>query len=219
MTDKNDSVKAVSNDVLDKKTTKEKIFDVAIDLFAQKGFDAVSLREISDAVGIKKPTLYHYFKSKDEILEKILEYPMKRVEEVGWHDTETEELIVSLGLEKFMSKACDICISWMDDPYMEKIFRIILVELYHNQQIKNFYSMFIDVSSSFWELIFTLMIKHNLIKPLEPKILAREYLSFYGNAFFQYYLLQYGNISGSFRQEYQDVIDQHTAFMVNAIRP
>lgn len=219
MTEENNNVKAASLDGLDKKTTKERIFDVAIDLFAQKGFDAVSLREISDAVGIKKPTLYYYFTSKDEILEKILEYPMKRVEKIGWHDTETEELIVSLGLEKFMSKACDICISWMDDPYMEKIFRIILVELYHNQQIKNFYTMFIDVSGSFWELIFTLMIKNKLIKPSDPKILASEYLSFYGNAFLQYFLLQYGNTPGSFRQEYQDVIDKHTAFTVNAIKP
>lgn len=219
MTEENYIVKAASIDMLDKKTTKERIFDVAVDLFAQKGFDAVSLREISDAVGIKKPTLYHYFTSKDEILEKILEYPMKRIEKVGWHDTETEELIVSLGLEKFMSKACDICISWMDDPYMEKIFRIILVELYHNQQIKNFYSMFIDVSCSFWELIFTLMMKHKLIKPSDPKILAMEYLSFYGESFLQYFLLQYGNTSGPFRQEYQGIIDQHTAFMVNAIKP
>lgn len=219
MAEENDNVKAASLNVFDKKTTKERIFDASIDLFAQKGFDAVSLREISDAVGIKKPTLYHYFTSKDEILEKILEYPMKRVEKVGWHDTETEELIVSLGLEKFMSTACDICISWMDDPYMEKIFRIILVELYHNQQIKNFYSTFIDVSGSFWELIFTLMMKHKLIKPSNPKTLAMEYLSFYGNAFLQYFLLQYGNTSGSFRQEYQDIIDQHTAFMVNAIKP
>ncbi len=103
MTEENDNVKAASLDVLDKMTTKERIFDVAIDLFAQKGFDAVSLREISESVGIKKPTLYHYFTSKDEILEKILEYPMKRMEKIGWYDTETEELIISLGLEKFMS--------------------------------------------------------------------------------------------------------------------
>jgi len=43
MTEENNNVKAASLDGLDKKTTKERIFDVAIDLFAQKGFDAVSL--------------------------------------------------------------------------------------------------------------------------------------------------------------------------------
>ena len=148
-----------------------------------------------------------------------MKYPMERIEKVGWHDIETEELIISMGLENFMIMASDISISWMEDPYIEKIFRIILVELYHNEQIKNFYSMFIDVSCSFWELIFTLMMKHKLIKPSDPKILAMEYLSFYGDAFLQYFLLRYGNTSGSFRQEYRDLIDQHTAFMVNSTKP
>ena len=35
-------------------TTKERILNVAIDLFAVKGFDAVSLREIAEAAGVRK---------------------------------------------------------------------------------------------------------------------------------------------------------------------
>ena len=34
--------------------TKEKIFDVSLDLFSKKGYDSVSLREIAEEVGIKK---------------------------------------------------------------------------------------------------------------------------------------------------------------------
>ena len=34
--------------------TKEKIFHVSLDLFSQKGYDSVSIREIADEVGIKK---------------------------------------------------------------------------------------------------------------------------------------------------------------------
>ncbi|MGZ7095584.1 MAG: TetR/AcrR family transcriptional regulator, partial [Methanobacterium sp.] len=36
------------------KSTKEKIFDVSIDLFSQRGFDAVSVREIAREVGIRE---------------------------------------------------------------------------------------------------------------------------------------------------------------------
>ncbi len=107
---------------------------------------------------------------------------------------------------------------WMDDPYMEKIWRIICIELYHNEKIKEFYSKFVVAASSFWESNFTIMMKHKLIKPSDPKVLAMEYLSFYTYSYMDYFIFRYGNTSGSFPQEYRDRIDQHTAFIVNSIR-
>ncbi|HML04701.1 MAG TPA: helix-turn-helix domain-containing protein [Methanobacterium sp.] len=205
--------------VKSKKTTKQKIFEAAIDLFAQKGFNATSMREIAESVGIKKASLYSHYKSKDEILEKILEYPIERIGNVGEQNIGTEELIVSMGLEKFMNLAGDLVLSWMEDPYMEKIWRIICIELYHNDQIKKFYSEFEVISCSYWVSAFDIMMKHKLIKPSNPRILASEYLSFYGNAYMDYFLLNYGSTSGSFLQEYKDRIDQHVAFMVDAIKP
>lgn len=205
--------------VKSKKTTKQKIFEAAIDLFAQKGFNATSMREIAESVGIKKASLYSHYKSKDEILEKILEYPIERIGNVGEQNIGTEELIVSMGLEKFMNLAGDLVLSWMEDSYMEKIWRIICIELYHNDQIKKFYSEFEVISCSYWVSAFDIMMKHKLIKPSNPRILASEYLSFYGNAYMDYFLLNYGSTSGSFLQEYKDRIDQHVAFMVDAIKP
>ncbi|MDQ6619207.1 MAG: TetR/AcrR family transcriptional regulator [Pseudomonadota bacterium] len=51
---------------------KEEILDVAAGLFAEHGFDAVSLTDIADAVGLSKATLYHYFSRKEEILGTIV---------------------------------------------------------------------------------------------------------------------------------------------------
>jgi AcrR family transcriptional regulator len=201
------------------KKTKKRIFDVAINLFAQKGFDATSMREIAEAVGIKKASMYSHFKSKDEILEKIMEYPTARIEIVGPQGVETEELIVSMGLENFMTMSSGVFTNWMKDPCMEQIWRIICIELYHNQQIKKFYSKFVESALSFWKSNFDIMNKHKLIKPLDPEMLAREYLSFYGNAYMDYFIFRYGNTSGSFLQEYQDSFDQHSEFIVNSIKP
>lgn len=44
----------------------------ALHLFAARGYDAVGVQEIVDAVGITKPTLYHYFGSKRGLLEAML---------------------------------------------------------------------------------------------------------------------------------------------------
>jgi len=52
--------------------TREKILTAAAELFAGKGFYAVSVREISRAVGIKESSLYNHFKNKEHLLEEIL---------------------------------------------------------------------------------------------------------------------------------------------------
>jgi len=52
---------------------RSKILTNAIKLFSLRGFDAVGVQEVADAVGVKKPTLYHYFGSKHGLLKTILD--------------------------------------------------------------------------------------------------------------------------------------------------
>ncbi len=44
----------------------------ALRLFAARGYDAVSVQEIVEAAGVTKPTLYHYFGSKNGLLKAVL---------------------------------------------------------------------------------------------------------------------------------------------------
>ena len=48
------------------------ILDVAMKLFYEKGYDAVSMSDIAEKVGLKKPTLYLYFKNKDALFFAIV---------------------------------------------------------------------------------------------------------------------------------------------------
>ncbi len=104
----NKKVNIVPLDEAEEKTTKEKIFEVSLDLFAQKGFDAVSMREIAEAVGIKKASLYSHFSSKDELLEKLFEYPMTRLTNIGPQGADSEQMITSMGVEGFMTMASGV---------------------------------------------------------------------------------------------------------------
>ena len=49
---------------------------VAARLFAEKGYDATSVREIVEAAGVTKPTLYYHFGSKQGLAEALLTKPM-----------------------------------------------------------------------------------------------------------------------------------------------
>lgn len=52
--------------------TKRAILDAAVQLFVSKGFEQTSLREIADAVGITKPSLYYHYASKLDLLVAII---------------------------------------------------------------------------------------------------------------------------------------------------
>ena len=49
-------------------STRERILNVALDLFTEKGFDGASLREIAERLGVTKAAIYYHFASKDDIL-------------------------------------------------------------------------------------------------------------------------------------------------------
>ena len=51
----------------DRPNTRQRILDLALDLFTEHGYDGTSLREIADGLGITKAALYYYFESKEDI--------------------------------------------------------------------------------------------------------------------------------------------------------
>lgn len=58
---------------------KEEILDVAEKLFGTKGFDNTSTNDILEEVGIARGTLYYHFKSKEEILDGVIERITRRL--------------------------------------------------------------------------------------------------------------------------------------------
>jgi AcrR family transcriptional regulator len=49
-------------------STKDRILNVALDLFTEKGFDGASLREVAERLGVTKAAIYYHFASKHDIL-------------------------------------------------------------------------------------------------------------------------------------------------------
>jgi AcrR family transcriptional regulator len=58
--------------------TKSRILDTAITLFAERGFDACTMRDIAGAVGIKAPAIYNHYSSKDDVLAAAMEHILGR---------------------------------------------------------------------------------------------------------------------------------------------
>lgn len=61
--------------------TKENIMIAALRLFLARGYNAVSLVDVANDIGITKGGIYHYFSSKDEILHVAVDFLINRFEE------------------------------------------------------------------------------------------------------------------------------------------
>lgn len=60
-------------DFLDENNSKNRIFRVAAHLFAERGYNGVSMREISETTGLSKPTIYYYFGNKEGIYSSLVD--------------------------------------------------------------------------------------------------------------------------------------------------
>lgn len=52
---------------------QQEIFDTAARLFARRGYSRTSMRDLAEALGLQKSSLYHYFESKEDLLHRLLD--------------------------------------------------------------------------------------------------------------------------------------------------
>lgn len=70
--------------------TRTRIQDVALELFTTYGYDKASLREIAERLGVTKATLYYHFKSKDDIVQSLVDDLLDAIDDVvEWSRTQT----------------------------------------------------------------------------------------------------------------------------------
>ena len=69
--------------------TRAQLQSVALELFAQRGYDSTSLREIAGRLGITKAAVYYHFRTKDEILASLIEDFLAQLDDlVRWGKTQ-----------------------------------------------------------------------------------------------------------------------------------
>ncbi|GAB2732969.1 TetR/AcrR family transcriptional regulator [Kitasatospora kifunensis] len=70
--------------------TRARIISVALELFAEQGYEKTSLREIADRLGVTKAALYYHFKTKDDIVHGIVESMAAPIDEaINWGEQQS----------------------------------------------------------------------------------------------------------------------------------
>lgn len=64
---------------VDPKERKKEYLETALELFNQKGYEKTTIKDIIDAMGVSKGAFYHYFQSKEDVIEEISDVFAERV--------------------------------------------------------------------------------------------------------------------------------------------
>ncbi|KAA0935755.1 MULTISPECIES: TetR/AcrR family transcriptional regulator [Streptomyces] len=73
--------------------TRQRIQDVAVELFAEQGYEKTSLREIAELLDVTKAALYYHFKTKEDILISLFEDLTRPIDElIEWGRTQPRSL-------------------------------------------------------------------------------------------------------------------------------
>ena len=202
-----------------KKNTKERIFEVSIDLFSQNGYDGVSIRQIAKEVGIKESSIYNHYQSKELILESILSYYINEM-------LKEEAPIMQSGdklerdFDQFYKEGSNRFISKLSEEKMMKITRIFLVESYHNEKIKNFVKKaIIEYAIDGWKEIFELMKEKNFIKrDADIKQLAESFYYYGLFLLYEHFIINYPEDDEKFLKDFERRTTNHMKIIFNSVK-
>ena len=159
--------------------TKDKIFDVALDLFSKKGYDSVSIRTIASEVGIKESSIYNHYSSKKEILMSILKY-FEEYFQGNPLDDENVRMLLEKNPEEFYHQELEMFKQQIFEEKILKILKLIFVQMYQIDEIKEFFlNEILGGSVAFWSDVFEILIQKNVIgSDCSPNKLAEMYFGF-----------------------------------------
>ncbi|MBT2478042.1 TetR/AcrR family transcriptional regulator [Streptomyces sp. ISL-94] len=90
--------------------TRQRIQDVALELFAEQGYEKTSLREIAERLEVTKAALYYHFKTKEDIIISLFEDLTRPIDElIVWAEEQPRTLETKRELLRRYSKAIAAC--------------------------------------------------------------------------------------------------------------
>lgn len=173
--------------------TKDKIQIEALRLFARKGYSAVSVAEIADAVGIKAPSLYKHYKSKRAIFESIIEKMNSAdAENAQQHDmpeqtlAEKPESYDGIDAESICAYSEEMLRYWTENEYACCFRRMLELEQYGSPEMRELYQKYISGGPvQYMTDVFGAM-------PNAPQDAYAAAVEFYGAMFLMYKLFDEG---------------------------
>ena len=166
---------------MEKGNTRDEILEVALDLFSVNGYEATSISQIADAVGIRKASLYSHFNSKQEILDNVVESVLKGYAEhsifanADWDDpefTKDKEGMTAEDAAKMIQGQVRYIVH---DPAISRGRKMLLIEQFRNKELAALQTkMNYEDILKYFEGMIRFLIRSNTLKDSDTGIMAAQ---------------------------------------------
>ena len=167
------------------KGTKDLFLQKALELFAERGYKAVSVAQIAAEVGCTAPALYKHYQSKKDLFDAILEASNKGYEEsmekvhVNYdkHSEERESLIGMTEKEQ-VDTLKNLFLHTLTDEWAKAFRKLLMVEQFHMPGLAEIYNeRYVYAQIRRHEVLFKVLIEEGVVREADPGALAVTYIS------------------------------------------
>ena len=151
--------------------TKHKILDEALTLFSEKGFANVFVNEIAERVGIKAPSLYKHYKSKQAIFDAIIDEMNHRFEQQaqaltidGTDPAADAEVYKNMDEDHLVKLGTDLFKYYLHDSYTRRFRKMLTIEQFQDKDLARVYSkQYFDMPLSYQGMLLGLLVSQGLL--------------------------------------------------------
>ena len=164
-------------------TTKQRILDEALTLFAENGYGNVYVGQIAKAVGIKAPSLYKHYKSKQDIFDAILgemksRYD-KQAEALNMNGSDAyadAKIYLNVSEDDLVKMGIGLFSYFLHDEYVCRFRKMLTIEQFHNSELSFLYTkQYIDNPLSHQTAILTMLAAGGVLAQEEGDVMALQF--------------------------------------------
>lgn len=167
--------------------TKEKILAAALELFSQRGYEAVSVREIAGEVGIKESSLYNHFQNKRDIFDSLVDVCWQKAEayyrskQIPFTPEEDLSVFGEWDFSKLAKTIGNTFRYFFEDPWNVRFRRLLILSQYTDQRAAGLYQkLYRDYPLAIQTAVFRGLMEAGQFQKSDPEAAA---LDFYGTVF------------------------------------
>ena len=166
---------------MDRRNTKEEILEASLDLCSVQGFEATSLSQIANAVGIRKASLYSHFENKQAILDALVKDVLEQYAEhsifakADWDKYDDKEDKPALTPDSTVQMILGQIRYILHEPHISRARKMLVMEQFQNPELARLQTKqnYSDVMQYFTGLV-KYLIRNGILTEDNPEIMAAQ---------------------------------------------
>lgn len=163
--------------------TKKRILDEALTLFSENGYGNVYVGQIAEAVGIKAPSLYKHYKSKQDIFNAILDEMKNNYDKQaaslnmnGSNAAADADIFAAVSEDELVKMGIGLFMYFTHDDYAQKFRKMLTIEQFRDKELAQLFTkQYNDDPLSYQAALFGVLCAGGTLQTHDADIMALHF--------------------------------------------